>query len=126
MAFRARSKQRRKNRLAVDDEDVGADEDDIELPLRKAKPPLSAKSDLRMPTKLSFGDDEGDAVVFKKKKKKSKARGMSLQTLESSTGGLTEREYSKQALADLKLSTPQMPQSFATARLANSGANVGM
>jgi hypothetical protein len=125
MAFRARSKQRRKNRIVLDDELADEDEDDIDLQLRKAKPSLP-KSDLRVPTKLSFGDDEGDGVVVKKKKKKPKARGMSLQTLESSSADATEREYSAQALADLKLSTPQMPQSFATARFASSGADVGM
>ena len=67
----------------------------------------------RPATKVSFGDDDDDAVVVKKKKKKPKARGMSLHNLDGTGSQASSRGYSETALADLKLSTPQMPQSYA-------------
>jgi hypothetical protein len=113
MASRQRGNRRIKNRFVADSED-DEDGDDVGIRLKSAqqqgKQPAVPPRPVR---KLSFGDDVDEAVVVKKTKKKPKARGISAQTFEPSGADRASSSYSAQELAQLKLSTPQMPDTFA-------------
>ena len=113
MASRQRNSQRRKLRVAAEDDDE--DEEDISVQLRAAQQRKAQTAAQAKPaTKLSFGEDEEAPVMVKAKKKKAKARGMSMTAPEE--GGddqaAPDSTYSAQELAQLKLSTPQMPTHF--------------
>lgn len=112
MSFQGRSKPRKKTRPIVEHAE-NDDDDDFNLQLQRASAARATAAKQRPATKVSFGDDDEDAVVVKKKKKKPKARGMSLHNLDGSASEASSRGYSETALADLKLSTPQMPYSYA-------------
>lgn len=106
---------RRKQRAAVDS-DNDDDVDEIAKKLAKARSaPKPAAPSTKPLVKLSVEDDDGEEI-FKKKKKRPKARGVSTSALDDTDNGQNGKEggaYSAAALSDLKSQTPQMPSGFA-------------
>ena len=123
MASRQRVNQRRKNRFNVESDE---DDDDVSIKLQSvAQQRGKASAAVKPASKLSFGDDVDEAVVVKKNKKKTKPRGVSVQTLESSGAERGASAYSASELAQLLLNTPQMPDTFASAATAEPEAAQG-
>jgi hypothetical protein len=122
MASRSRGQQRKKNRFIPDSDD---EEEDIGIKLKSAQRRTASVQNVRAASKLSFGDEEEDAIVIKKKKKNPKARGISVHALEDNTTEQTEGVYSAQGLEQLKLTTPQMPQTFTGGKGFTGTANEG-
>lgn len=122
MASRWRAQQRKKNRFIPDSDE---EEEDIGIKLKSAQRRSASAQNVRAASKFSFGDEEEDAIVIKKKKKKSKARGISVHALVENATEQTEGVYSAQDLEQLKLSTPQMPQTFTGGKVSTGHANVG-
>jgi hypothetical protein len=100
--------------VAIDSDEE--DDDDISKLLVKPSNARKQAQPAKPLAKLSVGEEEEGDIVFKKKKKKPKARGVSTLDLDQTNGPSTSSTYSAQALADLKSKTPQMPTKFAENR----------
>lgn len=115
MSFRPRGNVRRQRRVDSDGDDDD-DVDEIAKRLNKAKvaPRPVAPSKPVVSKKLSLDDEDGEEI-FKKKKKRPKARGVSTSALNDEQNGAGKRSasYSDAALYDLKSQTPKMPSGFA-------------
>jgi hypothetical protein len=112
MAFRQKIKNRKKVRFDADSAD---EDDDVDVASRikaaTAQPAAKAKSTAAA-SKLSIGDDVEEDVLFKKKKRRPKARGVSMQALDEVEAQGSSAQYSAAAIADLQQATAQVPEHF--------------